>query len=162
MATETFGSNRMWGLKELPLPEPVSYFPQTIGWAVAGVVLALLLGWWIWRRWKIWQSNEYRRRGAKLLAEIGASPDKVRELPFILRQSALNAAPRSDVASLRGPEWIDWLNESGGKQLFLKTDAETFDFFTYRQQDQKPIDDAECGRLVAASMIWMRDHHVAV
>jgi len=39
MANE-FGSDRMWGLKELPPPDPVSWSPQSSGWLfVAALVL---------------------------------------------------------------------------------------------------------------------------
>ena len=40
-AAELFGSDRMWGLKELPLPEPVSWWPQTTGWYVLGSLIFL-------------------------------------------------------------------------------------------------------------------------
>jgi hypothetical protein len=35
---EIFGSDRMWGLKELPLPDPVSWWPQTPGWYLLGTL----------------------------------------------------------------------------------------------------------------------------
>ena len=40
-AAEIFGSDRMWGLKELDLPEPVSWWPQTPGWYVLAALLVV-------------------------------------------------------------------------------------------------------------------------
>ncbi|WP_338801783.1 DUF4381 domain-containing protein [Pseudomonas sp. RSB 5.4] len=80
-------------LKELSLPAPVSYAPQTWGWWVLFallVVLALIVG---VRRYGQWRRNQYRREALVRLAQLrGRSDDlnALRELPELLKRVALS------------------------------------------------------------------------
>ncbi|MFZ3283765.1 DUF4381 domain-containing protein [Pseudomonas sp.] len=80
-------------LKELGLPEPVSYAPQTWGWWVLLAVLvlaALLIG--IRRYWQ-WRRDAYRREGLARLAQLRSRSDDLnalRELPELLKRVALS------------------------------------------------------------------------
>ncbi|AZZ76568.1 hypothetical protein CCX46_15875 [Pseudomonas sp. RU47] len=80
-------------LKELSLPAPVSYAPQTWGWWVllAGLVLAaLLIG---IRRYVQWRRDSYRREGLARLAQLRSRSDDLnalRELPELLKRVALS------------------------------------------------------------------------
>jgi hypothetical protein len=83
-------------LKELGLPAPVSYAPQTWGW---WVLLALLLVTvllvsarkvWQWRR------DRYRREALVRLAELQRRSDDLnalRELPELLKRVAISIPP---------------------------------------------------------------------
>jgi Domain of unknown function (DUF4381) len=80
-------------LKELSLPAPVSYAPQTWGWWVLLallVVLALIVG---VRRYGQWRRDQYRREALVRLAQLrGRSDDlnALRELPELLKRVALS------------------------------------------------------------------------
>jgi len=79
-------------LKELSLPAPVSYAPQTWGWWVLLALLiatALVLG---ARQYWLWQRNRYRREALVRLAELNRSEslDALRELPELLKRTALS------------------------------------------------------------------------
>jgi hypothetical protein len=80
-------------LKEIALPAPVSYAPQTWGWWVllALLVIALLLvsarRYWQWRR------DRYRREALVRLAQLQKRSDDLnalRELPELLKRVALS------------------------------------------------------------------------
>ncbi|WP_095191682.1 DUF4381 domain-containing protein [Pseudomonas sp. Irchel 3E19] len=85
-------------LKELGLPEPVSYAPQTWGWWVLLAVLvlaALLIG--IRRYWQ-WRRDAYRREGLARLAQLRSRSDDLnalRELPELLKRVALSMPTQS-------------------------------------------------------------------
>jgi hypothetical protein len=85
-------------LKELALPAPVSYAPQTWGWWLLLAVLvlaALLLG---LRRYWQWRRDRYRREALARLAQLrGRSDDlnALRELPELLKRVALSMPTRS-------------------------------------------------------------------
>ena len=80
-------------LKELSLPTPVSYAPQTWGWWVLLTLLilaALLIG---IRRYRQWHRDAYRREGLARLAQLrGRSDDlnALRELPELLKRVVLS------------------------------------------------------------------------
>ena len=94
-------------LHDIVMPEPVSWWPLAPGWLLGAACLLLVLLYHVWRSWKTWRANAYRREAlrqagkATSLAEIGA----------ILRRCALVLAPRDEVASLQGEAWPAWLRQ---------------------------------------------------
>ncbi|ULN84071.1 DUF4381 domain-containing protein [Pseudomonas sp. Y5-11] len=80
-------------LKELSLPAPVSYAPQTWGWwllLALLVVLALVVG--VRRYWQ-WRRDRYRREALVRLAQLRERSDDLnalRELPELLKRVALS------------------------------------------------------------------------
>ncbi|MHC8391932.1 DUF4381 domain-containing protein [Pseudomonas sp. MDT2-39-1] len=80
-------------LKEIGLPAPVSYAPQTWGWWVllgVLVIAVLLVG---ARRYWQWRRDRYRREALVRLAQLRASNDQLqalRELPELLKRVALS------------------------------------------------------------------------
>ena len=115
----------MWGLKELAWPEAIPFLPQTIGWLVVALVVLALIAWMSWRARKRWHRNAYRREALASIDAMRADPAQAAQLAFVLRRSALAAYERSSVASLRGREWIRWLNESTGRELFAADEVES-------------------------------------
>mgnify|MGYP001041814671 CR=1 FL=1 len=85
-------------LKELSLPVPVSYAPQTWGWwllLALLVVLALMVG---VRRYVQWRRDQYRREALVRLAQLRERSDDLnalRELPELLKRVALSMPTQS-------------------------------------------------------------------
>lgn len=161
-ASEIFGSNRMWGLKEAPLPEPVSWMPQTIGWVFVLVAVVLVLVWYGRKRWLQYKANQYRRDGAAALQAMERDPRRAGDLPRLLRAAALAGGSREEVAGLRGAAWTGWLNERAGSDLFDDRSANVLDVLAYSPDGPEAVEPAELNRLIAASQVWMRTHHAAV
>ena len=65
------------------------------------------------------------------------------------------AYERTSVASLRGREWIRWLNESGGRELFAADAADALDRLAY---GGVALPSNELEPLLAASREWVRSH----
>lgn len=156
-ATEIFGSDRMWGLKELPAPPAISWVPQTWGWAVLAVLAIAGIAWLVWLRWKAYQADQYRRDGLSQLNAIRTSGEGLQDLPQLLRIAALGAGARSDVASLRGHDWINWLNARLPTPVFEDADSTTLDRLAYGAQDAAlPAEQAD--HILEASETWLRGH----
>ncbi|WP_166215781.1 DUF4381 domain-containing protein [Pseudomonas atagonensis] len=85
-------------LKELGLPAPVSYAPQTWGWWVLLgllIVLAIVVG---VRRYLHWRRDQYRREALVRLAQLRERSDDLnalRELPELLKRVAISIPTRS-------------------------------------------------------------------
>lgn len=156
---DDFGAERMWGLKELPLPEPIGYWPQATGWYVVAAVVVLMLAWWLWRRWQSWQGNAYRRDALVRIDAMAEDPALLADLPLVLRRCALLAYRRSEVASLRGEAWIEWLNRTAKRDLFSKDDARLIDALAYAGDSRLGADCDALARLLASSKSWVRSHH---
>ena len=92
-------------LHDLALPPDISWWPLAPGWYVVlgiGIILLLFL---IYRAWKQWRANAYRRAA---LRELG-SVEEAAAIAELLRRTALAIEPRSVIAGLTGPAWPDWL-----------------------------------------------------
>ncbi len=159
--TEIFGSDRMWGLKELPLPNPVSWWPQTAGWYIVGALAIAGLFYLLWRLWVRYRSNAYRREGLARLDQMAADPTVLKELPLLLKKSALMAGSRQQVANLSGRAWIEWLNKTAGKELFSMSDADSFEQLAYKQPGHAFLDRKAAEHLIEASKSWMRMHRAS-
>ena len=158
---DDFGAERMWGLKELPLPDAPDLFPLAPGWYVVMFVALLALVYLTWRAWDRYRQNQYRRDAVTALNDVRNNRARTSEISFILRRTALLAFPRRQVAGLRGQDWVGWLNDTAGRELFAETDGDLLDQLTYSSNTQG-LDDAAVDRLLKASSDWARQHHAGV
>ena len=92
-------------LHDLALPPEVSWWPLAQGWIVLLCIVALLLVWAIYRSWKNWRANAYRRAA---LSALESAAD-VAAVAALLRRTALAIAPRAAIAEKSGRAWLDWL-----------------------------------------------------
>jgi uncharacterized protein DUF4381 len=102
-------------LHDLVMPVPVPWWPPAPGWIIVSVALIMVLGWWLIRAIRHWQSNGYRREALVLL---GKMDDAQAELPTLIKRVALSAYPRERVASLTGEEWLAFLDQTGHTDAF--------------------------------------------
>ena len=105
-------------LRDIHLPEPVSWWPPALGWWIlAGallVVALLVLLFLVWYR-----RGRLDRAARSALAQVFADhrrhgdPQRLlRELSVVLRRIALSYFPRTEVASLSGDAWLDFLDQA--------------------------------------------------
>ena len=106
-------------LHDIVEPPPVSMMPATWGWAILAAVLVLLLAaaTWSWLRHR--RRTAYRRAALAELAALGpglthGDPTALAMLDRLIRRTALAAFPRAEVATLTGPDWIAFLDRTGG------------------------------------------------
>ena len=154
-------------LRQLPLPEPVSYWPQTWGWAALLAVALALAGWAAWRMARRHARNRYRRAGLRMLQalrrETQADPLAARALPDLLKRVGLSSvapADRASVGALQGAEWVAFMD--AGVAVFPPDAAVLLRALAYAPPETlRAIDPARVRILFAASRQWMERHHVA-
>ncbi len=150
-------------LADLVLPPSVGWWPQTWGWAVLALALALLAGLAAWRWLAVRRRNRYRRQALARLVELAAQrADKagaVLGMVELLKRTALAAWPRTAVAELAGAEWLAFLEAHGGGTRIVPRVASLLDDAEYRPRGAQ-LDDAAFSELVATCRSWIENHRV--
>ncbi|CAE6729903.1 hypothetical protein R69927_01762 [Paraburkholderia domus] len=165
-------SGQLKPLQELPLPDTVSYVPQTIGWVLAAVVLMVAVGVAIWIGRRRREKQRYRRVALTELASIEASLASARadpeqratalaDIPRLIKRTALAVVPREQVAALTGSEWLAFLQRTHGH--FDARSGALLALASYAPRDVVaaiPEDDAAA--LIGHTRDWIERHHVEV
>ncbi len=102
---------RLTNLREIPLPEPVSYMPQTIGWYVLLALALFAVVLFVIRLQRKTRRNLYRTEALHILEEIERS-ERISELPALVKRVALGFAPREKIAGLSGIPWLLFLDST--------------------------------------------------
>lgn len=103
-------------LADIHLPDGVSWWPLAPGWWILlALLLIAIIGFFIWRNRK--QQNYYRVIAQHQLAGIYADYQQTQNagaylqaLSQLLRRTALTAYPHSFNASMKGDDWLNWLD----------------------------------------------------
>ena len=102
--------DRLHDIVESP---PVPWWPPAPGWYVVFAIAAVAVTWSGLYIWKQWRASAYRREALRELRAAN-TPAEIAEL---LRRTALAIAPRSQIASLSGDSWTEWLDSSGSHRM---------------------------------------------
>jgi hypothetical protein len=111
-------------LRDIHLPDPVSWWPPAPGWWLLAAALVAALGWALWQRYRTRRLRvalaAIRRISAEL--EAGAEPvDCLQQLSVVLRRFVMSTAAGADartVPGLVGPRWLEYLDAHGGGTRF--------------------------------------------
>lgn len=152
-------------LNDIVMPANVGWWPLAAGWYVLSAIMLVLLAWYGFRSLRSWIDNRYRRaalRELQALAEdihSGQNPDSsLRQLPGLLKRTALSAYPRKKVASLSGADWQRFLNSTLPAPAFSDSTAATLDLISYSTGGLGSIEAERVTALVSASRTWLQHH----
>lgn len=109
-------------LRDIHLPEPVSWWPLAPGWWMAFAFTILIIA-AIFIARKIYKSKQLRR-------DIGAELERIKQqfqqtenksqlaqsLSLLLRRANISYYPGTNIAGLTGKQWLDHLDSTNTKQ----------------------------------------------
>lgn len=138
-------------LKDIHMPDPVSWWPPAPGWWLLPVVLALLVVLARILRRSLRRMRDRRRLRRQALAELsriekdldesGDLSGALERTSVLLRRVAVSVFPGRRVAGRAGPEWSEWLQRTGPASL----DAAIIEAMTrapYRRVPEVRVDSA--------------------
>ncbi len=106
-------------LKDIHLPNPVSWWPLAPGWYVMGIFILFLISLFAFWLYKRHAHALAKKQALKLLAHYKKQYEKTSDTSLtsahiseLLRRVALVYYPRDQVASLQGDAWLQFLNET--------------------------------------------------
>lgn len=153
-------------LKEIALPAPVSYAPQTWGWwALLGLLLTVALIIAV-RRYRQWRRDGYRREALVRLAELQSRSDQLsalRELPELLKRTALSmpTTMTAGAAALGREHWQVFLQQHSTQPLPADFSLQLAQLAYAPDATLQSIPNEQRQQLFATCQTWVEQHHVA-
>ena len=155
-------------LNDIVLPAEVSWWPLAAGWYFLLGLLLISITWFSYRSLRRWFNNRYRRvalHELQLLAEKMQQDthwdSSLRQIPILLKRTALSVYPRHQVASLTGKDWHQFLNSKIKNPLFTGSATGTLDTISYSTGNLSNIDTRAATVLLDASRHWLKHHQPA-
>ncbi|GKT11419.1 MAG: hypothetical protein ISEC1_P0383 [Thiomicrorhabdus sp.] len=159
-------------LEDIQLPEPIGWWPLSSSWWMLIFMVSTVLIALIWYYFDQKRRNAYRKEALAILEKITSlntfegSPknpnQQLLEINTLLKQVALTAYARADVAKLNNQDWLDFLKQTAGHINTPNTLAQSLQL-AY----QKPSEDDEhintdlqllrSFKVYAAA--WIKGHH---
>jgi len=103
-------------LRDIHIPDAISWWPPAIGWWLLAVLIPLLLGqlFWLYKRLTRKTAFKTARKILKTLKNDQSLDDltKISELSALLRRVAISTDTRAEVAGLTGQDWLRYLDGS--------------------------------------------------
>jgi len=154
-------------LKEIPLPNPVPYTPQTAGWLLIGAFALLAIGYGLRRLVRRHAANRYRLKALIELAEIESMIDSadgrqraLTAIPALLKRTALSASGRRGVAFLSDRAWWEFLDRTYVPGGFSKGPGRLLTLFSYAGPSElDAVPESEVRDLIVLVRRWIKGHH---
>jgi hypothetical protein len=130
-------------LRDIHLPDPISWWPPAPGWwlLLFGVPTLLILLVWLWRFLRRKTVKKLALAELESIAESDADArEKVQQLAILMRRIALSVYPREQVASLVGEQWLAFLDGPLGKNSFSEGAGRLFIEAPYRREVRADLD----------------------
>ena len=145
-------------LRDIHLPDPVSWWPPAIGWwLLVGAVLlttVAIFWWWRWRqRRRCAPATIARLELVRLRAnwlEHGDARRLVNDLSAWLRRVVMSMSSRQQAASLTGNDWVAFLDKLAGEPVFGATSGDLILEAPYRK-----LADPDGDRMLALCERWL-------
>jgi len=155
-------------LHDIVMPSPVSWWPPAPGWYVLAALLVVLAARIAWRVACRRRAGAYRRAALRelegLQTRMGAPAQRLealRQLPLLLKRTALAAWPREEVAGLSGMEWLAFLDRSSGMNEFMDGGGRILLDLAYgRSPSLESLTDEEVRALTGLAGRWIEKHRV--
>jgi len=147
------------------LPDDISVLPQALGWWILlfFIIVSIIASIYIYIH-KI-KPNRYRKIALKRLSSMKVqwklqknNSNFIRNLNRLLKQVALTAYPREDVASLYGDPWITFLDKSSNSAQFNQKIGTLFGQMLY-SKSLCPANE-ETSQAFDLVELWIKSHYV--
>ena len=154
-------SNQTVELGALLEASPVPFTMNTMGWKMLFGILALLFLVLLYKFYKTYKKNAYRRKAVLSIEQLANTQKSnpvslISETMFLLKQTALQSYSRSEVASLKGAEWLRFLDEKGKTNHFLNNEISITQALYKNEFDT--TGEFSSNAFINSSIIWIKTH----
>ncbi|MGI9274728.1 MAG: DUF4381 domain-containing protein [Endozoicomonas sp.] len=143
------------------LPDPIGFWPPAPGWWVSGTLALLALFFLVYFLVKWHRRRRYRRQAGvmaeRIMADFEEHEDPARfanDCNRLLKQTALQAFPRQQVARLHGQQWLAFLAEKSGNRDFIEGPGQALGENRFSGSPSVEVE-----VLYSMTRSWIRKHH---
>jgi hypothetical protein len=161
--TQTQTPNPLDQLRDIHLPEPISWWPPAPGWWILALASSVLLAWLLRFLYRRYKAKHYRRQALAQLKELqelqagSDSQEQLRALFVLLKQTANCAYPNRQPSSMNIESFVEFLRFSCDKSDFSQSTGE-LQTLLYSKQISEQSQDLEA--LFEDARIWIKNHMV--
>ncbi|WP_424280891.1 DUF4381 domain-containing protein [Eudoraea sp.] len=150
-------------LEPIIVPDRVPFWPPQPGWYVIAIILLglAILGVKKWLAYK--RKNEYRIWALQELQKIDVKEADIRQIVLLnklLKATALQGFPRTEVAELYGTEWMQFLEKTYPKTRFTEAPGIFLEGASYRRKRSINIKDEDWMEIMRISGEWIKGHKI--
>ena len=155
-----WGNYLLEKLVETQAPESISWLPQTLGWKLLAAVALLLLFRKSYHTYKNYQRNAYRREALAWLEQCQQTNniDLYKQLPSLLRKTALSAYNRTEITQLTGSQWEHWLDQQCQQSSFSTSCPNVLQKLSYMPINSVTAQTAQYQVLLVQITLWVKHH----
>lgn len=140
---------------------PVPFTMETLGWKIIFGFLAIVLLFLAFKLFRRYQKNIYRRKAVKDIQDLVKDKPEVSgalisQIMFLLKQTALETYGRKTVASVKGEDWLNFLDDKAAKPLFINNRSVIFSA-VYKNEFHKN-ENFNINHFAEASINWIKHH----
>lgn len=146
-------------LRDIHLPGQIPFWPPAPGWWIlAALVLGSVIGGWL-----LYRRHAEMKRSATRLARIELQQiisryesdrdalDLLRQLSVLLRRLSISLFPRTEVASLTGQAWLEFLDRQSRLEQFSTGTGRLLAEAPYRRE----VSSAEAEQVLGFCRQWI-------
>jgi hypothetical protein len=149
-------------LKDIHLPNPISFWPIAPGWYVLLALVLVLLSLVLRQVLRFRQRQQPKQQALKMLGSYQAEYEKSHNHQMIgahiselLKRVALVYFPRSQVAGLEGDRWLEFLDSTSKEKRFKTLRFELLELpFSPSGQTDKQVN---MSALFEATRLWIKE-----
>ena len=109
------------------------------------------------------RKNEYRKWALQELQKLNVLKADYKEIDLLnklLKATALQGFPRTDVAELYGTEWLQFLEKTYPKTRFTEAPGIFLEEASYRRKKSINIKDEDWVEIIRLSGEWIKGHKI--
>jgi hypothetical protein len=147
-------------LRDIHLPEAVSWWPLAPGWWVLAALLVAGFAYTGHYLWQCHQAFSYRRQALQQIKQLpnNSQHQRITALFALLKRVAVSAYPELNLSSLSQAEFIDFLKKTTPKAGFDKLPTNWQTLF-YANNSEVPVE--LVNQLLLSGTRWIKHHPLA-
>ena len=152
--------NEQLPLQDIHLPSAISWWPPAIGWWILLLLalLACVAAYYLYK--KLTRKTPVKSAKALLLnikqANNTDELDTLKQLSAFVRRVSISVNPRTDVASLTGKQWLNYLDQSVEGTPFSTGVGQYLSDAQYRKNAPEDLD---IDQLIELCERWLKRQH---